>query len=107
MCRGRTPMTGAAVVEPWLTPPEPTDETLVARVAVGDLAAFSLLYERYERPVYVMATHLLGAAEAEDVVQEAFLRLWRSAAQFDETRGRFAPWLLAIARHEVLARLRR
>jgi RNA polymerase sigma-70 factor (ECF subfamily) len=95
------------VAEPWLTPPEPTDEALVARVVDGDLAAFSLLYDRYDRPVYAMATHLLGAAEAEDVVQEVFLRLWRGVDQFDERRGRFAPWFLAIARHEVLARLRR
>ncbi len=76
-------------------------------VAHGDLTAFSLLYDRYDRPVYAMAAHLLGSAEAEEVVQETFLRLWRSAAQFDETRGRCAPWLLSIARHEVLARLRR
>lgn len=100
-------ITGAAVAEPWLTSPEPSDEVLVGRVAHGDLTAYSLLYDRCDRPVYAMATHLLGAGEAEEVVQETFLRLWRSAAQFDETRGRFAPWLLAIARHEVLARLRR
>lgn len=94
------------MVKPWRKPSEPTDESLVARVVAGDLAAFTLLYERYERPVYVMATHMLGAQEAEDVVQEAFLRLWRRADQFDAARGRFAPWFLAIARHEVLARLR-
>jgi len=99
--------TGATVAEPWLTSPEPSDEALVGRVANGDLAAFSLLYDRYDRPVYAIAAHLLGAGEADDVVQEVFLRLWRSAAQFEETRGRFAPWLLAIARHEVLARVRR
>lgn len=95
------------MTEPWRITPEPSDEALVARVAHGDLTAFSLLYDRYDRPVYAMAAHLLGSAEAEEVVQETFLRLWRSAAQFNETRGRFAPWLLAIARHEVLARLRR
>jgi RNA polymerase sigma-70 factor, ECF subfamily len=99
--------TGAAVTESWRAMPEPSDEALATRVADGDLTAFSALYDRYERPVYVMAAHLLGGAEAEEVVQETFLRLWRSAAQFDEARGRFAPWLLAIARHEVLARLRR
>jgi RNA polymerase sigma-70 factor, ECF subfamily len=99
--------TGATVPEPWLTSPEPSDEALVGRVANGDLTAFSLLYDRYDRPVYAIAAHLLGAGEADDVVQEVFLRLWRSAAQFEETRGRFAPWLLAIARHEVLARVRR
>jgi RNA polymerase sigma-70 factor (ECF subfamily) len=95
------------VAKPWLTPPEPTDEALAARVAAGDLAAFAALYDRYERSVYVLAVHLLDATEAEDVVQEAFLRLWRNADQFDERRGRFAPWFLAIARHEVLGRLRR
>jgi RNA polymerase sigma-70 factor, ECF subfamily len=95
------------VTEPWRITPEPSDEALVTRVAHGDLTAYSMLYDRYDRPVYAMAAHLLGSAEAEEVVQETFLRLWRSAAQFDETRGRFAPWLLAIARHEVLARLRR
>jgi RNA polymerase sigma-70 factor, ECF subfamily len=95
------------VAESWLTSPEPSDETLVERVAAGDLAAFSALYDRYDRPVYALATHLLGAAEADDVVQEVFLRLWRNADQFDATRGRFATWFLAIARHEVLARLRR
>ena len=95
------------MAEAWRMTPEPSDETLATHVAVGDLTAFALLYDRYERPVYVMAAHLLGSAEAEEVVQETFLRLWHSAAQFDETRGRFTPWLLAIARHEVLARLRR
>ena len=95
------------MTESWRIPPEPSDEALVTRVAHGDLTAFSALYDRYHRPVYAMAAHLLGSAEAEEVVQETFLGLWRNAAQFDETRGRFAPWLLAIGRHEVLARLRR
>ena len=95
------------MAQPWRTPVEPSDEALVALVVAGDLAAFTLLYERYERPVYILAAHALGAAEAEDVAQEIFLRLWYRAEQFDERRGRLAPWLLAIARHEVLARLRR
>jgi RNA polymerase sigma-70 factor, ECF subfamily len=99
--------TGGSVAESWRIAPEPSDEALVTRVAHGDLTAFSALYDRYDRPVYAMAAHLLGASEADDVVQEVFLRLWRSAAQFEATRGRFAPWLLAIARHEVLARVRR
>lgn len=88
-------------------PPEPTDEALAARVAAGDLDAFSQLYDRYERPVFSMAAHLLGAEEAEEVVQESFLRFWRSADQFDVTRGRLGPWFFTIARNEVMARLRR
>ncbi len=75
-------MTGVPGPQPKI-PPEPTDEALVAHVAAGDTAAFVLLYDRYARPVYTIAEHALGPAEAEDVVQEAFLRLWRRAAQFD------------------------
>jgi RNA polymerase sigma-70 factor (ECF subfamily) len=86
---------------------ERADEVLAGRVAARDLDALSLLYDRYSQPVYAMAAHILGSNEAEDVVQETFLRLWQHAAQFDHRRGSFAPWFLAIARHEVIARLRR
>ena len=51
-----------------------------------DLTAFSLLYDRYDRPVYAMAAHLLDSAEADEVVQEVSLCLWRSAAQFESAR---------------------
>lgn len=84
-----------------------TDEALAARVARRDVAAFALLYDRYARPVYAMAAHLLGIAEAEEVVQEAFLRLWHRAEQYDPGRGPFAPWFMAIARHYVRGELRR
>lgn len=86
---------------------ERADEVLAGRVAARDLAALSLLYDRYSQPVYAMAAQMLGSTEAEDVVQEVFLRLWLHAGQFDHRRGRFAPWFLAIARHEIIARLRR
>jgi RNA polymerase sigma-70 factor (ECF subfamily) len=99
-------MTGVPGPQPRI-PRDPTDEELVAHVVAGDTAAFALLYDWYARPVYTLAAHALGPAEAEDVVQEAFLRLWRRAAQFDPHRGPVAPWFLAIARHEVRARLRR
>jgi RNA polymerase sigma-70 factor (ECF subfamily) len=85
----------------------PTDEELTARVVRRDVAAFALLYDRYARPVYAMAAHLLGVAEADEVVQETFLRLWQRAEQYDPGRGPFAPWFLAIARHLVRTELRR
>ncbi|HKG24420.1 MAG TPA: sigma-70 family RNA polymerase sigma factor [Thermomicrobiales bacterium] len=85
----------------------PTDEALVARVARRDVSAFALLYDRYARPVYAMAAHLLGIAEADEVVQETFLRLWQRAGQYDPDRGPFTPWFMAIARHHVRGELRR
>ncbi len=86
---------------------EPSDEVLVARVVQGDAAAFTALYERYAPRIYAWAAHALGDSRAEDVVQEVFLRLWNKSAQFDEGRGPFGAWLMAIARHYLLRELER
>ena len=83
------------------------DESLTARVAEGDVAAFTQLYERYAQRIYAWCVHTLGAARAEDAVQEIFLGLWRAAAQFDPARGRFVTWFFAIARHHLVHELRR
>jgi RNA polymerase sigma-70 factor (ECF subfamily) len=88
-------------------PDGPTDEWLVGRVARGDRAAFARLYERHVRRVYAFAAHVLGPARAEEVVQDAFVALWRSADRFDPGRGSFGTWFMAIARHRVLDELRR
>jgi RNA polymerase sigma-70 factor (ECF subfamily) len=88
-------------------PDGPSDEWLVARVAVGDQAAFGRLYDRYVRRVYLFAAHVLGPGRAEDVVQDAFVSLWRSAHRYDPERGAFATWFMAIARHRVRDELRR
>lgn len=84
-----------------------TDEALAARVVARDADALGTLYDRYAPAIYAMAAHALGAAEAEEVVQEAFLRLWQRASQFDSSRGRFGAWFMSIARHRVLDELRR
>jgi len=80
---------------------ESSDERLVALVSQGDKRAFSLLYDRYVRPVYTMAVHLLGSADAEEVVQDVFLRLWNRANQFDASRGTFKAWFMTIARYRI------
>ena len=86
---------------------EPNDEALAARVARRDADALALLYDRYAKPVYALAAHTLGSADAEEVVQEVFLRLWNKADQYDAGRGRFSTWFLAVARHRVLDEARR
>ena len=83
------------------------DESLAALVAAGEVAAFTMLYERYAQRVYAWCVHALGPGRAEDAVQEIFLRLWLAAAQFDPERGRFVTWFYAIVRHHVLRELRR
>ncbi|HEV8672374.1 MAG TPA: sigma-70 family RNA polymerase sigma factor [Candidatus Limnocylindria bacterium] len=86
---------------------DPTDESLAERVARGDVAAFATLYDRYAHRIYAWAAHVVGSAEAEDVVQDVFVRLWDKAAQFDAARGRFGWWFTAIVRHHLVALLRR
>jgi RNA polymerase sigma-70 factor (ECF subfamily) len=83
------------------------DESLTARVAAGDVTAFTQLYERYAQRIHAWCVHVLGAGRAEDAVQEIFLRLWHAAEQFDPARGRFATWFFAIARHHLMHELRR
>ncbi|MFM7750141.1 MAG: RNA polymerase sigma factor [Opitutaceae bacterium] len=81
------------------------DRLLMERVRAGDEAAFAALMERWERPVKsVVARMVLNAAEAEELAQEAFVRLWQRREDF-RPGAEFRPWLLAIAVN--LARNRR
>ena len=86
---------------------DPSDEALVERVVEHDIEAFAMLYDRYAPRVYAWAVRTLGPSDAEDATQQAFLHLWDRARRFDPSRGRFAPWFAAVARHEVIARVRR
>src|SRR6266568_1956588 len=85
---------------------DPSDEELARRTGERDVAAFTELYDRYSSPVYALAVHMLGPTDAEDVVQEIFLRLWNKAEQFDAARGSFGAWFMSSARHYVLDKLR-
>jgi RNA polymerase sigma-70 factor, ECF subfamily len=83
-----------------------TDSTLAERVSRGDVAAFETLYDRYAREVFVLAAHVLGRNDADEVVQDVFLKLWQRAGQFDPARGSFTAWLMTIARHRVFDQLK-
>ena len=86
---------------------EPPDRELIARVLEGDPAAFEKLMRRYNQRVFRAARSVLrDDAEAEDVVQETFVRAYRGLAGFEE-RSSLATWLTRIAVNEALARVRR
>jgi RNA polymerase sigma-70 factor (ECF subfamily) len=73
-----------------------TDEELVARSAGGDLDSFNQLVVRWERPIYALAYRVIGREEeARDVVQEAFLRAYRSIGGF-RGQAKFSSWLYRI-----------
>ena len=79
---------------------EPSDEELCRRVAERDAQAFDLLVERHQARAYRLACSIVGdEADARDVSQEAFIRLYQSAGQFD-ARARFSTWF-----HRILVNL--
>jgi RNA polymerase sigma-70 factor (ECF subfamily) len=88
--------------------PGASDErALVERIAMGDEAAFAAAYDRHASQLFGSVVRFLGDREAAaEVVQDAFLALWRRAAQFDAAAGSLAGWLLAIARHRAIDRFR-
>lgn len=81
--------------------PMPTlaDGVLLERVARGDKDAFTVLYRRFERPVFGMLLRLAGGrrAVAEEWLQEAFTRVWLGAGTHDPARGGVKPWVFKIA----------
>lgn len=86
---------------------EPSDDGLLARISGGDTAALGELYDRYARVAIAVAYRVLGEhGQAEDVVQEAFLAVWRRVDSFDPSRGSVRSWLLTITRNAAIDRRR-
>ncbi len=84
------------------------DWMLMHRVAAGDEVAVAELYERFGCLVYKVARQLLPTrAEAEDAVQEVFIRLWQTADRYDPRRAKLVTWVMLIARRHLIDRLRR
>ncbi|MGD0796887.1 MAG: sigma-70 family RNA polymerase sigma factor [Acidobacteriaceae bacterium] len=82
------------------------DNALVYAAKQGDTAAFEQLVRRHTAVILRVAMHILGSREdAEDVVQDAFLKAFRNLQQFEE-RARFSTWLTRIAVNEALMKLR-
>ena len=88
--------------------PRGSDHALIRRMVEGDEAALAALYDRYSGVVYSVASRILReAGAAEEVLQDIFYQLWRTASHFDLTRGSLPGWLLVMARNRAIDRLRR
>lgn len=86
---------------------ESPDAGLVVRIRSGDRDAFGELVVRHHRAVYAIAYRMVGrAAEAEELCQEVFLRVYRTLDRYDARRS-LGPWVRTIACHHVLNHLRR
>ena len=79
---------------------EPSDEQLMTNLdGAGVEIALSKLYDRYSRTVFGVGLKILGdRSMAEELVQEVFLKVWRSSATFDPSRGSFSTWLYRVTR---------
>jgi RNA polymerase sigma factor (sigma-70 family) len=90
--------------------PERSDPDLLRAHAAGEAAAFALLYDRHERACFHFMRRLLSAADeatAEDLHQEVWLAVARSALTFDPSKAKFVTWLFTIARNKVMDHFRR
>jgi RNA polymerase sigma-70 factor (ECF subfamily) len=84
------------------------DEDLMQLVRKGDSAAFEVVYDRHSTAAFSLAYRMVGSRNAaEDVVQEAFLSLWRSGARYDRVRGSVRTWVLGIVHNRAIDSLRR
>ena len=91
---------GQANAERW------TDEEIVVRVVAGETELYEIIMRRYNQRLYRVARAILrNDAEAEDVMQDTYVRAYEHLAQF-AARSRFAAWLTKIAVHEALGRVR-
>ncbi len=102
----RTATTQVAAAQD-LVKPVPTDEQLIAAICKGEESAIEVLYERYHRYVYALAYRILhDPLASEDIVQDAFLSIWRKASSYQAQNGSVQSWIQAIVRHRAIDKIR-
>lgn len=85
-----------------------SDWSLLERIVHRDESALAALYDRYSGLVYSQAMRILrDSGVAEEVLQDLFFQIWRTAEKFDPARGSLPGWLLVAARNRSISRLRR
>lgn len=88
--------------------PAGADEDLLLRVGAGDERAFRELFARYAGVAHALAFRLVRQAQvSEEIVQEAFLAVWRSPERYDRTRGSVRAWLMGTVHHRAVDAVRR
>ena len=90
------------------SPSDDADRAVLALVIDGQLDALQELYDRYRTMAYSIALRITtDPSQAEDVVQDAFLGVWRNASRYVEGRGSVKTWLLSIVHHRAVDAVRR
>ena len=87
--------------------PDMPDSQLIQRISQRDDDALGVLYDRYSGVAFALAYRVLGdRGQAEDIVQEAYLSVWRRASTFDANRGNVKGWLMSIVHNACIDRRR-
>ena len=87
---------------------EPSDEALLNAIAGGAVWAMDSLYQRYSRILYSLAFRMVADHQvAEDLLQDAFLAVWRRATTYSPQTGAARSWLISILHHRTIDYLRR
>jgi RNA polymerase sigma-70 factor (ECF subfamily) len=85
-----------------------SDEEAMQLVGDGNPRAFELIYDRHGGAAFSLAYRMVGnRVAAEDIVQEAFLSIWRSRMRYDRSRGSVRTWVLGIVHNRTIDALRR
>ncbi len=101
-------MSSAIEAEGNAAPRAETDWSLLERVVHKDESALAALYDRYSRLVFAEAMRILrDNGAAEEILQDIFYQVWRTADKFDPARGSLPGWLMVVARNRAISRLRR
>ena len=84
-----------------------TQEELLPLILKKDDRAFTLLYDMYSKSLFSVISNLVKETEeAEDVLQEVFVKIWKNIETYNESKGRFFTWILNIARNTTIDKLR-
>ena len=83
------------------------DEDLISLVEASDAEAFATLYDRHSRAAFSLAYRMMGERQAaEDLAQDVFLKVWRSASSYRAERGSVRTWILSIVHNRGIDQLR-
>jgi RNA polymerase sigma-70 factor (ECF subfamily) len=83
------------------------DEDLISLVEAADAEAFATLYDRHSRAAFSLAYRMMGERQAsEDLMQDAFLKVWRSAKSYRAERGSVRTWILSIVHNRGIDQIR-
>jgi RNA polymerase sigma factor (sigma-70 family) len=95
-------------IEDGNSPDEPSDEALLHAIAGGAVWAMDSLYQRYSRILYSLAYRMVADHQiAEDLLQDAFVSVWRRSTSYSPQAGAARSWLISIIHHRAIDHLRR